>query len=164
MRSYALAKVGGTVVDLSELVSRQLIPATHRFDLVTVFVGYNDILYEVTEPTYSYHTRKLLTSLKQYSDKVCILNLRRGTSAMRIRFIPHLDMSAFERKVRRHSEIIEKIANEVGVEVVNMRALYPDCDPANDFLSWVDGFHPNFIAHELIAHILLDHIEESYKK
>lgn len=160
VQSYAIAKIGGTVVDLADLAHRRLIPDKHHFNLATVFIGYNDILYEVPEEEYITHTRSLLSLLKKHCDHVCVLNLRRGASAMRIRFVPHLDMLAFERKLRRHSDIIERLAQEIGVTVVNMRALYPDCDPKNDFLSWVDGFHPNFVAHELIAHILMDQIEE----
>jgi acyl-CoA thioesterase-1 len=120
-------------------------------DLVTLWVGPNDVIRGDDPEDFEGDLEDILEQLREETDAVIIMaNIPQLTQLPRFREEPDPDVT--EERVEAFNEAIERQAERFDVSIVDLR----EEDVEEDLVSDVDGFHPNNEGHRRIADEFLE--------
>jgi acyl-CoA thioesterase I len=115
-------------------------------DLVTLWVGPNDVIRGDDPDDFESDLEDILQQLREETDAVVVMaNIPELTQLPRFREEPDPDVTA--GRVEAFNEAIERQAERFDVAIVDLR----EEDVEDDLVSGVDGFHPNNEGHRRIA-------------
>jgi len=121
-------------------------------DLVTVFVGGNDIIHGRTVESFESDVAKILVTLRNDTEAaIFIANLPDLTQLPRFRNEPDPDVTT--ERIVAYNAAIARQAAMVGVTVIDLYS-----EEVDDSLVSDDGFHPNDAGHDKIANLFLQEI------
>lgn len=119
-------------------------------DLITIWVGANDIIAGVDPAEFEANLRDILMQLtEETSAFIVIANIPDLTQLPR--FIEDPDEDVTIERVNDFNNIIESLALEFDIPIVDLFV-----EPIDDMLVSEDGFHPSNEGHKRIAELFLD--------
>ena len=120
-------------------------------DLVTLWVGPNDVIRGDDPEDFEGDLEDILEQLREETDAVIVMaNIPQLTQLPRFREEPDPDVT--EERVEAFNEAIERQAERFDVSIVDLH----EEDVEEDLVSDVDGFHPNNEGHRRIADEFLE--------
>lgn len=120
-------------------------------DLVTLWVGPNDVMRGDDPEDFEGDLEDILEQLREETDAVVVMaNIPELTELPRFREEPDPDVT--EERVEAFNDAIERQAERFDVSVVDLH----EEDVEEDLVSDVDGFHPNNEGHRRIAEEFLE--------
>lgn len=128
-----LARAGATSQDV---VKNQLSEAVRtKADITTVLIGVNDIHNLVPLDEFEKNYREIISNLKNNSGEVIVMTIP-NLGSNKILVFPYNLIS--DMRTRQFNQIIQKVAGETGVRIVDLYRVKKD----SDFYA-EDEFHPN---------------------
>jgi acyl-CoA thioesterase-1 len=120
-------------------------------DLVTLWVGPNDVIRGDDPEDFEGDLEDILEQLREETDAVVVMaNIPELTDLPRFREEPDPDVT--EDRVEAFNEAIERQAERFDVPIVDLH----EEDVEDDLVSDLDGFHPNNEGHRRIAEEFLE--------
>ncbi len=152
-RDVGLLNLGIPGAETDEIQNIALpVAASENPELVTVFVGSNDIVRGISLEDFRNDTSEILTTLAQDTDAlVVIATIPDLTQLPRFQQEPDADVTV-ERIASFNAVIIDEAAKS-GAVIVDLAS-----QPIQNFQVSDDGFHPNDEGHQLIADLFLQTI------
>ncbi len=151
-RDIALANLGipGANTDRIDRAVRVFQRTGVTADLVTVWVGANDLIDGVTVEDFSDELRSLLNRLQSGMEAFVVMaNLPELTELPRFEADPDADVTT--ERVAAYNRVIATEADERGIPLVDLFSEGIE----DDLVSDLDGFHPNNDGHDRIAELFL---------
>jgi acyl-CoA thioesterase I len=147
---YNLGIPGATVIEIQAALEVFLI-TRQQIDLVTIWVGSNDLIQGLAISEFAQGLRSILSQLRARTNAfIVIANLVDLTRLPRFVEKPDADVTA--ARVAAFNQIIRNEAARFRVAVLNLFALV---DPNRDAITAIDGFHPNNRGHQRLASLFL---------
>jgi acyl-CoA thioesterase-1 len=145
--------VSGARIDTVKEQVRRAKEAQDSADLVTIWVGINDLVHGDDPDQFGQDVHFILGMLRQHVARtIVIANLPNLTRLPRFRRQPSPHVT--EDRIRAYNAVIAEEAREAGASLIDLFAQ----DLRDDLVLHSDGFHPNDAGHREIAESFLQAI------
>jgi lysophospholipase L1-like esterase len=150
-KNVSLINLGipGATADIIEEVELP-IAKNSKPDLVTIFMGGNDINDGVSAESFANEVRSVVESMVNDTDAIVVIVNLPDVSKLP-RFVESPDTDVTTAKVAAYNQVISDIAVEFNIPVVDLSS-----EPIEDYLISSDGFHPNNQGYQKIADKFLE--------
>jgi lysophospholipase L1-like esterase len=145
--------VSGARIDIVKEEVRRVKEGHNSADLVTIWVGANDLIHGDDPEVFREGLHFILQTLRQHvSHTIVIANLPNLTQLPRFRNQPSPHVT--EKRIKAYNAVIAKEAGDVDAALVDLFAQ----SLRDDLVLHSDGFHPNDTGHREIAALFLNAI------
>lgn len=147
---YNLGIPGATIEGIETATSLFLL-ARSDVDLITIWMGSNDIIRGMPARQFEETLRALLTRLRERTNAFLVI-----ANLVDLTRLPRFDQTPDDRvtaaRIAAFNRAIRRQAIAFRLPVVN---LFGQIDPTDDVTSFIDGFHPNNRGHQRLARLFL---------
>ncbi|MGR9045961.1 MAG: SGNH/GDSL hydrolase family protein [Gammaproteobacteria bacterium] len=126
-------------------------------DLVTIWLGSNEIINGDDPEDFETRLEKILAQLREHTSAVIVIADIPDLTEIP-RFIDHPSKAVTEERIEAFNEVIEKQADEFDAPISRLSEL----ELADELVSDIDGFHPNNNGHRIIAEQFLKIIFDEF--
>jgi acyl-CoA thioesterase I len=145
--------VSGARIDMVKEQVRRAMEAQENADLVTIWVGANDLVHGDDLEQFREDLHFILHTLREHVGRaIVIANLPDLTRLPRFRKQPSPHVT--ENRIQAYNAVIAEEAGDAGASLVNLFAQ----TVREDLVQHSDGFHPNEAGHREIATLFLNAI------
>jgi acyl-CoA thioesterase-1 len=145
--------VSGARIDIVKEEVRRATEAQNSADLVTIWVGANDLVHGDDPRSFQESLHSILQTLRQHVSRTIVIgNLPNLTRLPRFRNQPNPHVT--EERIEAYNAVIAEEAREVDAALVDLSAQRL----RDDLVLRSDGFHPNDAGHREIAALFLNAI------